>query len=208
MSKPLILIGGGGHCKACIDVLDQTDFRIAGILDRSSDQQKIFDFPVLGGDELIKELVKDHQFLITIGQIMRADPRIKLYDAIKMFNGTLARVIAVSAIVSARARVGEGSIIMHHALVNAATVIGSNCIINNKALIEHDCIVGDHCHISTASVLNGGCRIGKRVFIGSGSVVSQGVQITDDVVIGAGSVVIRNIEEPGVYAGHPVRKIK
>ncbi len=35
MSKPkLILIGGGGHCKSCIDVIEQEDkFEIAGILD-------------------------------------------------------------------------------------------------------------------------------------------------------------------------------
>ena len=35
MSKPkLILIGGGGHCRTCIDVIGQEDrFSIAGIVD-------------------------------------------------------------------------------------------------------------------------------------------------------------------------------
>ena len=35
MSKPkLILIGGGGHCKSCIDVIEQEDnYEIVGIID-------------------------------------------------------------------------------------------------------------------------------------------------------------------------------
>ncbi len=35
MNKPnIILIGGGGHCKACIDVIEQENkYTIAGIID-------------------------------------------------------------------------------------------------------------------------------------------------------------------------------
>jgi acetyltransferase-like isoleucine patch superfamily enzyme len=34
--KPLILIGGGGHCRSCIDVIETTDeWQIKGILDQS-----------------------------------------------------------------------------------------------------------------------------------------------------------------------------
>jgi len=32
--KPIILIGGGGHCLSCIDVIEQTGlYQIIGILD-------------------------------------------------------------------------------------------------------------------------------------------------------------------------------
>ena len=32
--EPIILIGGGGHCKSCIDVLEQEGrFQIVGIID-------------------------------------------------------------------------------------------------------------------------------------------------------------------------------
>ena len=34
------------------------------------------------------------------------------------------------------------------------------------------------------------------------------VEIADNVVIGAGSVVTKNINEPGIYAGNPAKKIK
>ena len=48
--------------------------------------------------------------------------------------------------------------------------------------------------------------IGDRVSIGSNATLLP-VRICDDVVIGAGSVVTRDIEEPGVYAGNPARRM-
>ena len=37
MKKNIILIGGGGHCKSCIDVIEAEDkFEIAGIVDNDT----------------------------------------------------------------------------------------------------------------------------------------------------------------------------
>lgn len=33
MNKPLILIGGGGHCKSVIDVVESAGYTILGIMD-------------------------------------------------------------------------------------------------------------------------------------------------------------------------------
>ena len=48
--------------------------------------------------------------------------------------------------------------------------------------------------------------VGNHVSIGSNATVLP-VKICDNVVIGAGSVVTRDIEEPGIYAGNPARKL-
>jgi acetyltransferase-like isoleucine patch superfamily enzyme len=50
-------------------------------------------------------------------------------------------------------------------------------------------------------------RIGKRDSMGTHATVLP-VSICDDVVIGAGAVVTKNIDEPGVYAGNPAKKIR
>ncbi|MFQ7840675.1 MAG: hypothetical protein ACLRHD_04495 [Thomasclavelia spiroformis] len=50
--------------------------------------------------------------------------------------------------------------------------------------------------------------MGERTWIGAGTTVINNIIITDNCVIGAGSTVIKDIEEIGVYAGVPVRKIK
>ena len=208
MTNKIVLIGGGGHCKACIDVIETANFEIAGIVDKKPDAGGILNYGIIGDDDDIGDLVKkDYVFLITIGQIKNSSGRTRLFEKIKQLDGRFATVIASSAIASKSCTLGEGTIVMHQAIVNAAATIGSNCIINNGAIIEHDCSVGDHTHISTAAVINGNCIIGNRVFVGSNSVVAQGIQIANDVVIGAGSVVIRNIMQPGVFAGNPVRRI-
>ena len=36
MKPEIILLGGGGHCRSCIDVIEQAgDFNIAGIVDKN-----------------------------------------------------------------------------------------------------------------------------------------------------------------------------
>ena len=50
-------------------------------------------------------------------------------------------------------------------------------------------------------------QIGARVSIGSNASILP-VTICDDVVIGAGAVVVKDISEPGIYAGNPTRLIR
>ena len=50
-------------------------------------------------------------------------------------------------------------------------------------------------------------HIGNHVSIGSNATILP-VHICSNVVVGAGSVVTKHIEEPGIYAGNPARKIK
>lgn len=190
--KKLILIGGGGHCKSCIDVIEATgDYEILGVLDRKEKVgQEICGYEIIGTDDYIENLQnKDVAFLITVGQIKSADARVKLFEKLKVQNRQLATVIAPSAIVSKRASIGEGSIIMHQCVINSDTRIGENCIINNKALIEHDVVVGNNCHISTGAIINGGVNIGDNVFFGSGAVSKEYIRIGDNSFIKANSIV-------------------
>jgi sugar O-acyltransferase (sialic acid O-acetyltransferase NeuD family) len=208
MTESIVLVGGGGHCRSCIEVLEKDGYRIAGVLEKESSIKSVLNIPVIGDDEAIAELIsKNQSFLITIGQIKNSTLRVRLYEKVKSLSGRLVTVISSSSAVSKHSEIGEGTIIMQQAIVNAGVIIGRNCIINNKALIEHDCLIDDHAHISTAAIINGGCKIGKRVFIGSNSVLAQEIRIGDDVVIGAGSVVVKSIEEAGTYAGNPAKKI-
>lgn len=51
-------------------------------------------------------------------------------------------------------------------------------------------------------------RFGDNVVIGANSVLVGPLDICDNVVIAAMSLVNRSIEEPGIYAGCPVRKVR
>ena len=211
MKRPLILIGGGGHCKSVIEVAESAGYEIKGILDMPDEVGKevLPGHKVIGTDDEIPQYIEECDFVITVGFIKNPALRIKLYNKVKTAGGRLATIIASTAHVSKYAELGEGTVIMHHAFVNACAKIGDNCIINTFVNIEHDAEVGNQCHISTGTMVNGECKIGENCFIGSQSVCANCIEIASDIIVGAGSVVRKSIRMKGIYAGNPaILKIK
>ena len=192
----IILIGAGGHAKACIDVIAQEgQFKIAGLVKRDkSTVVEDIGYPVIGVDNDIEMLHKKYTYaLVTVGQIKSPKIRIKIYKMLKTLKYQFPINISPSAYISKHTEIGEGTIIMHSAIVNAGARIGSNCIINNKALIEHDVKIGNHCHIATGAIVNGEVKIGEGTFIGSGVITKQCINIGNNCVIGAGAVLKNDI---------------
>jgi len=187
----LILLGGGGHCKSCIDVIEQEGrYQISGILDdEKCVGKKVLGYNIIGTDGDIAEYVnKGYYFLITAGQIGSSQVRQKIFNKLQQCKANMVTVVSPRAYVSRHALIGQGTIVMHDALINASATIGDNCIINSKALIEHDVIVEDFCHISTSAVVNGGVVIRSGSFFGSNAVSKEYVVCGDNAFIKAGSV--------------------
>ena len=198
---PLLLIGGGGHCRSCVEVIEtHNDYGIAGIvLPDASSTEPVLDYPVLGTDkELEKLLSKTPGALVAVGQISSPDIRIRIFTELKKLNAELPVIIASTANCSRYASVGYGTIVMHGALINASANIGENCIINSLALVEHDVNIEPHCHIATGALVNGGVQVGMGSFVGSGAVIREGVRIGSRAVIGAGQVVMSDVPESTV----------
>lgn len=189
-NKQLILIGGGGHCRSCIDVIElENRYSIVGILDKKENiGDTILGYKILGDDsDIYKYAESGCFFLITVGQIKNALLRKKLFERVVKTKGTLAKIVSPRAYVAKSSFIGEGTIVMHDVLINANTCIGNNCIINSKALIEHDCNIMSHCHVSTAAVINGDVEMGEGCFFGSNAVSKQGVSIEDGSFVKANS---------------------
>ena len=208
--REIILVGGGGHCKSCIDVIEQAGtFQIAGIVDvQEKLHQKILGYEIIATDDDLSRLVGEYEnFLLTLGQIKSPEKRIRLFQTLKELGVKLPAIVSPLAYISRHAEIEEGTIVMHYALVNAGAKIGENCIINTRTLIEHDVIIAGHCHIATGATLSGGVTIGENVLVGAGATVIEYKSIVDNVIIGAGSVVVEDILEIGIYTGVPAKKI-
>ncbi len=204
--ESIILVGGGGHAKACIDVILSTSkFIIKGYIDIKETLDVKYNIPYLGDDSNINQYISSSTFLITVGQIQSPSIRVNLYNKLKALKANLPVIISSNAHVSPNASISEGTIIMHGAIVQFNAKIGVNCIINDRALIEHDAIVGNHCHISTAAVLNGEVTVHDNVFVGSGSIIKNGLTISENVIIGSGSNIINNIEKKSKVFGNPAK---
>lgn len=200
----LVLVGGGGHAGACIDVLLAEDkWTIRGIIEQGGYQGlSSLGYPILGTDSDFEKLVgADSAVFIAVGQLTSPALRRALYDRAHQSGAFFPVVQSPHAYVSPMAIVGLGSIVMHGAIVNTRAQVGKQCIINSQALIEHDALVGDFCHVSTGALINGGATIGEGCFIGSGAIVREGVQIGDDVVVGAGVRVMKDIPRGTVVRG-------
>ena len=200
----LVVVGGGGHSRACIDVIETTgQYRIVGIVDRVSvTTSPTDDYPLIGTDEELPALIANHHAAhIAVGQIKTSAPRERLFAALRAAGAAMPVIVSPHAYVSRRTKVGDGTIVMHGAVVNAGAVIGENCIINSLALVEHDAEVGAHTHLSTGSRINGAVRVGTGTFVGSGAVIREGVRIGDGCVVGAGALVLHDVPDGTTVRG-------
>lgn len=194
--KGVLLVGGGGHCRAAIDVIEAEGcIKVKGIVQsKVDDNEPVLGYPILGtDDDLPVLLVETPQALVTVGQIKTPVIRLRLYEQLKRGGARMPIIVSPTAYISRHASVEEGTLIMHGAIVNAGALVGVNCIINNLALVDHDSKIGNHCHISTGARINGGVIIEDGCFIGSGAILLEGVNVGSHSVIGAGCIITNDI---------------
>ena len=102
--------------------------------------------------------------------------------------------------------IGRRCKIQSHSFVCELVTIGDDCVVAHGVMFINDLFqtggpaMGDR-------ALWRSTRIGNKVSVGSNATILP-VTICDNVVVGAGSVVTRDIDEPGIYAGNPARKIR
>ena len=186
----IVLVGGGGHCKSVIDVIEQENkYKIVGIIDIEENiGNSVLGYKIIGCDSDLKTLFKTcKNAVVTVGQIGSNDLRVTLFEKLENIGYNLPIIISPLAYLSKHAKLQKGTVVMHNALINANTTIGKNCIINTNALIEHDCTIGDNCHIATAAVVNGGVIIKNNTFFGSNATSKEYIQC--EGFIKAGSVI-------------------
>jgi sugar O-acyltransferase (sialic acid O-acetyltransferase NeuD family) len=195
--ESILLVGAGGHARACIDVIEQEGrFVVKGLIGFPREVgSRIFDYSVLGIDEDLPRLLDEyHNAVIAVGQIKSPELRIHLFELVEQFRGKLPVIISPRAYVSPHVKLGAGTIVMHGAVVNAGAVVGKNCIVNSQSLVEHDVFIADHCHIATAAIVNSGVHMGAGTFLGSNASVRQGVSIGEHCLIGMGQQVLADCE--------------
>ncbi|MEZ2718668.1 acetyltransferase [Niallia circulans] len=208
MSKPVILIGNGGHAGVLTDILLQQHRPIIGFTSPKK-QKNSFGIDYLGTDEIVDSYNRlDIELVLCIGSINIPYIRAKMFNQFKAKGYTFASVIDQSAIISPYTKLGEGIQIMKGAVTEPFVEIADNTIINTLSSINHDCKIGKHCHLSPGTTVSGNVKIGDLTHIGTGSTIIQNVQIGSEVLIGAGSVVLRSLRDKSKVFGVPAKEVK
>jgi UDP-perosamine 4-acetyltransferase len=205
----VILLGGGGHARVLIDLLQMSaSYSAIGILDPALDRGTTrLGIPVLGDDGQLPLLYERgiRYACVAVGSTRDNQKRKELFDHLKQLGYRLPVLVHQKAIVSANVLVDEGVQIMAGAMVQSGAVIGENSIINTGAIVEHDCRIESHVHVCSGAVLSGGCRVGAGAFIGAGATIIQEVDIGADAVIAAGALVISSVAACQKVMGVPAR---
>ncbi|MFK8066924.1 MAG: acetyltransferase [Gammaproteobacteria bacterium] len=196
MTKPLIIIGGGGHASVLIETLKLLDRELIGIVDPalkvgSTGYGKL---PIIGDDQKINSYSPNQVELVNgIGVIPGNDLRKKAYNKYKQEGYIFSSVVHPTAIIANTVELAEGVQIMAGVVIQPNTFIGENSIINTSASIDHNCTVAEHCHVAPHATLCGDVKLGNTIFVGAGATIIQGIEIGKKSVVGAGAVILKNL---------------
>jgi sugar O-acyltransferase (sialic acid O-acetyltransferase NeuD family) len=207
----VVIIGGGGHAKICIDLIHRAgSFKMVGILDsRLAVGTNVLGVTVLGDDKLLGSLKKKgiQRVINGIGSVQNPIRRIEIYDRLKEFGFETPNIIHPSAVVEASVQMGTGNQIMAGAIVGSSTKLGNNCIVNYGAMLAHDCVLEDGVHICPGVQLSGDVQVARSAIIFTGAIVFPRVKIGEEAVVSAGAVVSQDVPSKSVVAGIPARSV-
>jgi sugar O-acyltransferase (sialic acid O-acetyltransferase NeuD family) len=195
--KEIALIGGGGHAKVIIEIIEEAGGRVVFINDTDKTVTDVIGYAV--SDAMPPA---DNAVIISVGS-----NRIRKRIASEIKN-EMATAIHPKANLSSRCKIGEGTVVMAGATINSDALIGKHCIINTNASVDHDCHIGDFVHIAPGVSIAGTVSIGEGTLVGIGSCIIPGINIGKWVTIGAGSVIINDVPDHAVVVGVPGDVIK
>lgn len=208
MSKPLIIIGNGGHASVLTETLLLQNEIILGFTAPIVEKNG-FQLSYLGTDEIIKNYMPTEiELILGIGSIGSSSLRKKIYNQFISLNYHFKSVIHPSAILAPSVQLGKGVQVMAGAILQTNTNIADNSIINTGVIIDHDCTIESHVHIAPGCKLSGGVHIQSGTHIGTGAAVIQGIHIGSNCLIGAGAVVVKNIQDNLKVIGVPAKEVK
>ncbi|WP_138227199.1 acetyltransferase [Paenibacillus algicola] len=205
--EKVVVVGGGGHAKVVIDILQENaEFHeILGFTSLDFKGESLLGVPYLGDDSMMTTLRDVDSFIVAIGD---NSLRKKIYQSLSKVGLRPINVISKKAYVSPHASLGQGVVICPGSVINPSAVLHDNVIVNTLAGVDHDCVLNSHCHVGPGASLAGGVVVGEGAFVGMKSSILPERLIGEWSVLGAGAVVIKDINPYTTAVGVPAKKIK
>jgi sugar O-acyltransferase (sialic acid O-acetyltransferase NeuD family) len=187
------LIGSGGH--AC-EAIAQMGMQLPCFVD---DQ-----YAVEGTLPLSSFDPTEYEVMVAIGS-----SKVR-YDIIQKLptNTSYFTFIHPTALIMGSVEIGAGSFIGAYSVLTTNIKIGKHALLSRGNHIGHDCIIGDYFSAMPGANVSGNCRIHDLVYIGTNASIKEKISIHSFATIGLNAGVVKDIEESGVYAGTPAKKIK
>lgn len=207
MSKPVILLGNGGHARVLTDILLLEQRVILGYTALHPDKNQ-YGLPYIGNDEMVTQYSPSTVELVNgLGSTSNTYLRKKLFNSFKKMNYRFTSIIHPETIISPSVHLGEGVQIMAGSVIQPFVKIDDNTIINTSVTVDHDCRISKHCHLAPGTILSGNVKVGDETHIGTGTTIIHNIVIGENVLVGAGSLVIRDLLDNKIYYGSPAKEV-
>ena len=196
MAKRACIFGSGGHARVIASIIGAAPtFLVEGTRAGEGEALQKDYFDAVGD-------FADCEIYIGIGDNAA---RRSYFERLKACGVRIANCIAPNAFIAADAVLGEGVVICPGAVVGARARIGDNTIINTLSSVDHDCVLGDHSQITAGVTFGGTVTVGTDCFFGIKSAVIPDKTIGDNVSVMAGSLVVQDVPSNVIVGGNPAR---
>ncbi len=134
MNEKIAIIGGGGHAKVVISIIQKLDkYEVAGYIDEK-DKGSILGVPYLGKDDYFIESSKGkiEAVVLGVGQIKTPKLRKAIVNKYKKAGLKFPAILSPDSIINKNVQVRNGTVVMDGVVINADSQIGEYSIIMNK----------------------------------------------------------------------------
>jgi len=188
------LVGYGGHAK---EVMAQMGVKLTCFVD---------DKYVVDGTKPLSEFnPKEYTLMVAVAD---SRDRYDIIDRLPKETKYFTWIHPTALIMDDNVEIGEGSFIGANSILTTNIKIGNHAILNRSNHIGHDCVIGDYFSAMPGAIVSGNVTIYDNVYMGNNSSIREKLSIHSFSTIGMNGSVVKHIEEPGVYVGVPVVKIK
>lgn len=210
--KDIVIYGSGGMAREIVELIEDINeitptWQIKGYIDdmKGANQEVINGYPVLGTNEILKDLDHDIYMVLAI-----ADPCAKerIYQTILTYNFNFATLVHPTAKIAKNAIIGKGSIIGIGCIISVGVVIGHHVFLNMRTVVGHDTVIKDYVSCLVNCIIAGNVVINEGAFLGSNCVIMEKKRIGQKAKISMGSVVNFDVMDDTVVMSRPSKTMK
>jgi UDP-3-O-[3-hydroxymyristoyl] glucosamine N-acyltransferase len=156
-----------------------------------------------------KDFGPDLAFQYIVAVTFDLEERKQIIDLVDQHNLDLITVIHDSSLIGSNppADIGAGTFVFPFSTVALGSRTGRHCIIGPYNLIGHYSELGNNCITRPGVTISDKSKVGNNCVFNIKSTVTNKVKITDNVAVMGLSNVVKDIDQPGRYAGSSVRRM-
>lgn len=195
--KDLIILGYDIHGPEIIDMVNAMgEYRFIGFVSKTESFPESYEgYPVLGTADVLQNYPNACRV-----------PLHTWKDNSDTKNWV--NIIAPTAFVASTATIGVGCVIYPNCFIGAKARLGNGILMLSGSIVNHDCVIEDLAVITSHVSLAGSVKVKTGAYLGQGCTVKQHLTIGSGSTVGMGAVVTRDVPDSVTVTGCPARVYK